>query len=93
MTYPIAPAEGTNNLSYVWGAGYVSAASGGLTPTSTTTLTNKTIGDYLDINRVTIPADPAANKARIYVKQIDTNNDGLFAKIKKSGAYVEVQIF
>ena len=25
LRYPIAPAEGTNNLSYVWGAGYVGA--------------------------------------------------------------------
>lgn len=45
------------------------------------------------ISRITIPANPAANKASIYVKQIDTANDGLFAKIKKAGAYVEVQIF
>ena len=45
LTYPIAPAAGTNNLSYVWGAGYVNSASGGFTPTSTTTLTGKTISE------------------------------------------------
>lgn len=56
------------------------------------TLTSKTIGDYLDIDSVTIPANPAANKGRLYVKQIDANNDGLFCKIKKAGAFVEVRI-
>ena len=44
------------------------------------------------LSRITIPANPAANKASIYVKQIDANNDGLFCKIKKAGAFVEVQI-
>lgn len=44
------------------------------------------------MSRITIPADPAANKASIYVKQVDSNNDGVFAKIKKAGAYVEVQL-
>lgn len=92
LTYPIAPAEGTNNLSYVWGAGYVNPASGGFTPTSTTTLTNKRIGDYLDFTRIAAPANPATDLGRLYHRQIDTNNDGLFMKMKKAGAIVEVQI-
>jgi hypothetical protein len=44
------------------------------------------------MSRITIPGNPAANKASLYVKQIDANNDGVFAKIKKGGAFVEVQI-
>ena len=41
------------------------------------------------LSRITIPADPAANKGSFYVKQIDANNDGLFVKLKKNGVYVE----
>ena len=44
------------------------------------------------MSRITIPANPATNKACLYVKQIDANNDGLFCKIKKAGAFVEVRI-
>jgi hypothetical protein len=48
--------------------------------------------NYLDITRITIPADPSANVGRVYIKQIDSNNDGIFLKVKKSGSFVEVQI-
>lgn len=61
------------------------------------TLTNKTLtapvqSSFEDFNRITIPANPLANSARIYCKQIDTNNDGLFMIIKKAGGFVEVQV-
>ena len=92
ITYQIPPPVGTSNVTFQWGAGEVGVATGGLTASSITTLTGKTIGDYLDFDRVSAPANPATNKGRFYVKQIDTNNDGVFAKIKKAGAYMEVQI-
>ena len=38
------------------------------------------------------PSNPAANKACVYVKAIDANNDGVFAKIKKSGSYAVVRL-
>ena len=38
------------------------------------------------------PSDPATDKGVIYMKDIDTNNEGLFMKVKKNGAVVEVQI-
>ena len=47
---------------------------------------------YIDFDKTTIPTDPDADKGRIYVKTIDTNNDGFFIKIKKSGSFVEVKI-
>jgi hypothetical protein len=55
------------------------------------------ISSYTDYTRVsTTPSTPSSssstNVGRIYVKQIDANNDGLFIKLKKAGAYVEVQI-
>ena len=40
----------------------------------------------------TEPADPATDHARMYVKQIDADNDGVFAIMKKNGSFVEVQI-
>jgi len=48
--------------------------------------------NHLDLARVSAPASPATNYGRVYAKQIDSNNDGLFIKIKKAGAFVEVQI-
>jgi len=40
----------------------------------------------------TTPSNPATGAARIYVKTIDSNNDGVFTLIKKNGGFVEVQI-
>jgi hypothetical protein len=67
------------------------------TEAHTQTLTNKTLtalvqSSYEDFMRISTPADPGADIGRLYVKQIDSNNDGLFIKVKKAGAYVEVQI-
>jgi len=47
----------------------------------------------IDLDRVgSAPADPSANKCLVYVKSIDSNNDGIFIKIKKAGSYNEVQV-
>jgi hypothetical protein len=56
------------------------------------TLDNSFGAHYFDITRMTAPGNPTANDGRIYVKQIDTNNDGVFAKIKKAGSFTEIQI-
>jgi hypothetical protein len=48
--------------------------------------------NYTDLGRISAPANPSTNQGRFYVKQIDSNNDGLFVKIKKGGSFVEVQI-
>jgi hypothetical protein len=47
---------------------------------------------YVDLDKITIPANPAADHGRLYVKEVDANNDGLFIKIKKGGTIVEVQV-
>jgi len=41
---------------------------------------------------VSAPSDPATDKGIMYMKDIDSNNEGLFMKVKKNGAVVEVQI-
>lgn len=47
----------------------------------------------IDLDRIaSTPSDPSANKGLVYVKSLDGNNDGIFIKIKKAGAYNEVQI-
>ena len=61
-------------------------------PVATETIQNKTIGNHLDFTRVTAPANPATDVGRLYHKQIDANNDGMFVKLKKAGAIVEVRI-
>jgi len=50
------------------------------------------VKNYADLYRVAAPANPGANIGRLYVKQIDANNDGLFIKLKKAGVITETQI-
>ena len=61
-------------------------------PVATETIQNKTIGNHLDFTRVAAPANPGADVGRLYHKQIDANNDGMFVKLKKAGAIVEVRV-
>jgi hypothetical protein len=73
--------------------GSTSIASGSTNTTITgLTLTTPVMDSYVDLDKITIPSDPAADKGRIYVKTVDSNNDGIFIKVKKGGSYVEVQI-
>ena len=54
---------------------------------------NNIIGvEYVNIKRISAPVDPSTNEGRLYIKQVDANNDGIFIKIKKSGIFEEVQI-
>jgi hypothetical protein len=41
---------------------------------------------------MTAPSNPPTGNLRVYAKQIDANNDGLFVKVKKAGVVTEVQI-
>ena len=47
---------------------------------------------YYDMEVQTKPSDPAADHGRFYVKEIDTNNDGVFCLIRKNGGFEETQI-
>ena len=38
------------------------------------------------------PSNPSSGTGTMYVKTIDTNNEGLFIKMKKNGSIVEVQV-
>jgi hypothetical protein len=47
---------------------------------------------YYDMEIQSKPADPSADNARFYVKEIDSNNDGVFCIIRKNGGFEETQI-
>jgi hypothetical protein len=56
-------------------------------------LTNATAnGAFLEFDTKAAPADPSAEQARLYLKQVDGNNNALAVKIQKAGAIVEVEI-
>jgi hypothetical protein len=99
ITYAVPPPTGTGNLVFEWGAGLIGTSASEFSPTSTHIVTNKTYQDalfstYFDMNNQgSAPANPSADRARFYIRDIDANNQGLFAKVKKAGAFVEVQIF
>jgi hypothetical protein len=48
--------------------------------------------NYMDVKKMSAPSNPATDYGRVYVKQIDSSNDGLFIKIKKGSSFVEIQI-
>ena len=47
---------------------------------------------YYDMEIQSKPSDPSADNARFYVKEVDSDNDGLFCLIRKNGAFEETQI-
>ena len=48
--------------------------------------------DYSTFDRVATPSNPSSNHGKVYVKQVDTNNDGIFILVKKNNTFTEVQI-
>ena len=69
---------------------FAAAASGSDTPW---TEVHNFAGYYYDMTVQTKPGNPSANNARFYVKEIDSNNDGLFCIMRKNGSDTqEVQI-
>lgn len=93
ITYPIAPPSGSSNLTFIWGAGYIAQAIQGFTPGSITILTNKTIGDTLKFTKQgSTPSDPSTEDTILYVKAIDSTNNGIYVKTKKNSVIAEVQV-
>jgi len=61
--------------------------------TSGVTISNATAnGAFLEFDTKAAPADPSTEYARLYLKQVDANNNALACKIQKAGAIVEVQL-
>ena len=80
---PLIKASGETNV------GLIISGKG----TSGVTLTNSTVnGAYLEFDTKAAPADPAAEAARMYLKEVDGNNNAIAVKLQKAGALVEVEI-
>ena len=47
---------------------------------------------YVDFAKIAAPANPSAEEGRLYVKEINTNNNALAVKIQKAGNMVEVEL-
>lgn len=47
---------------------------------------------YIDFAKISAPSDPSAEEGRLYVKEINTNNNALAVKIQKAGNVVEVEL-
>jgi len=61
--------------------------------TSGITLTNATAnGAFLEFDTKAAPADPSTEFARMYLKEVDANNNAIAVKIQKGGSVVEVEI-
>ena len=61
--------------------------------TSGVTISNATAnGAFLEFDTNAAPADPSTEYARLYLKQVDANNNALACKIQKAGAVVEVEL-
>jgi len=61
--------------------------------TSGVIITNATAnGAFLEFDTKAAPANPATEAARMYLKQVDTNNNAIAVKLQKGGSIVEVEI-
>ena len=61
--------------------------------TSGITITNATAnGAFLEFDTKAAPANPSAEMARLYLKEVDSNNNALAVKLQKAGGIVEVEI-
>ena len=61
--------------------------------TSGITITNATAnGAFLEFDTKADPAAPAAQSARMYLKEVDSNNNALAVQIRKAGGIVEVEL-
>lgn len=52
---------------------------------------NRNLPGYLDYDVIAKPSDPSSDDIRVYAKQIDANNDGMFVLTKVGGAFTEVR--
>ena len=47
---------------------------------------------YVDFAKIAAPNDPSAEEGRLYMKEVNTNNNALAIKIQKAGNVVEVEL-
>ena len=47
---------------------------------------------FLDFDKIAAPADPTTEEGRLYLKEINANNNALAVKLQKAGSVVEVEL-
>ena len=47
---------------------------------------------YVDFTKISVPASPGLEEGRLYLKQVDINNNALVVKIQKAGSIQEVEL-
>ena len=47
---------------------------------------------YIDFAKIAAPSNPSAEEGRLYLKEINTNNNALAVKVQKAGNIVEVEL-
>ena len=47
---------------------------------------------YIDFAKIAAPADPSTEEGRLYLKELNTNNNALAVKVQKAGSVVEVEL-
>ncbi len=52
----------------------------------------QTFDNYLDLKVISAPSNPSNGYGRLYIKNIDGNNEGLFVLLKKAAGMVLVQV-
>ena len=87
--YVISQVALENELSEMGDVAISSIASNDILQYNGSTWINR---PYVDFTKVGSPGTPALEEGRMYLKQIDTNNNALVIKIQKGGSIQEVEL-
>jgi len=87
--YVIAQVATENELSEMGDVTISSIASNDILQYNGSTWTNRA---YVDFTKVGSPGTPSLEEGRMYLKEIDSNNNALVIKIQKAGSIQEVEL-
>lgn len=74
------------------GFGNIDIGSSTFDTTGAINIGNLTTAGYVNFSTKNTPSDPGTEEARMYIDEVDTNNNALYVKIQKAGTMTEVEI-